>query len=309
MGKFKFNVGDKIIGNDKASLYYSHTTKGWVGYVMENVSSKDEDRYGSPEIIRVSKDKNGSKSSSFHVRACAFDLVAEDNKEDWKMEQFKIGDTVRVRPSASTYYRIAEGGWQGIVVGFEGNDKMLVRGADRIAPFLVKKIHFTVVREKDASIGVEVENLVRAYNKGDITSYTIKTNKNRRTMTLYLYDNSADKQVKICKAACHKDDVWDTHTGITVLLDKFEAICQEVKDKDKKTFVEGAKIKLTSYKNVKIEVMNTLTAFPTLTIDKIERNRIDGKRYITTNVVRAKLNEEYLHIRFIVPETDVEVVF
>ena len=227
------------------------------------------------------------------------------------MEQFAIGDTVRALPSASDIYTITKEGWQGVVVGLRGNEFILVKGTERTAPFLVKKTHFTVVKRKDISIKAEVENLIRAYIKGNIVSYTIKTNKNRRTITLYLYDSSADKQVKICKAACHKDDVWDTHTGMTVLLDKFEAICQEVKEKDKKNFEIGAKIKLTSYRNAKIEVMDTISGgfFHTLRIDKIERNRIDGKRYITTKVVPAKINEEYLHIRFIVPETDVEVIF
>lgn len=308
MRKFKFKVGDKVIGNDKASIYYSQTKKGWVGYVMENVSSENEGGYGSPEIIRVSKDKDGSRGSSFHVRACAFDLVREDNKEDLKMEQFKVGDTVRALPSASKYYSITKEGWQGTVVGFREDKYILVKGTERTTPYEVEKIHFVVVKRKDIPIKAEVEDLIRAYNKGDIASYTIKTNKNRRTMTLYLYDSSADKQVKICKAACHKDDVWDTRIGVAVLLDKFEAICQEVKDKGKKNFVLGAEIKITSYRNAKIEVMDTLAAFRTLIISEIKRNPTDGKRYIATNAIRAKLNNEYLHIRFIVPETDVEVI-
>lgn len=64
--KRKFNVGDKVVGNKKASANYSITREGWRGTVSE--VPPDED------FIWV-RSENGD--SHFYVRTSCFDLLTE----------------------------------------------------------------------------------------------------------------------------------------------------------------------------------------------------------------------------------------
>ena len=65
----KFNVGDKVIGNDNANLNYTLTRKGWIGEVIYVI----DDRY-----VAV---KSENKTHKFVVDSYFFDLLERKNEQ------------------------------------------------------------------------------------------------------------------------------------------------------------------------------------------------------------------------------------
>ena len=77
-----FNVGDRVVGNHYARGFYSITTEGWCGTVVE-VNGK--------YITVQTDDDDAFREEKFEVEAYCFDLVecsSVDELESAKIDEF-----------------------------------------------------------------------------------------------------------------------------------------------------------------------------------------------------------------------------
>lgn len=93
--KFKFEIGDKVIGNEKANKY-GVTIKGWTGSVVKI----DEPRE------RICVNENSRRKDGFWVEADCFDLVESKKKSpDIKDKADKIIITVNGTETTAQFYK------------------------------------------------------------------------------------------------------------------------------------------------------------------------------------------------------------
>ena len=77
-----FHVGDKVMALPNS--YYSITTNGWIGYVIQVISQSR---------IRVSANKNG-RDDVYEVRANCFELVETDVKEKEEINMVNVSEII-----------------------------------------------------------------------------------------------------------------------------------------------------------------------------------------------------------------------
>lgn len=113
--KPKFEVGDTVIGNEKANKYYA-TNQGRV-CIVDKILENGKIKVHIPL-------KDGSRSTSLTVDADCFDLVEHGEK---KQSKFRVGDIV-VGNEKAKGYAITTTGFPGIVTAIEDDGLMVIKG-------------------------------------------------------------------------------------------------------------------------------------------------------------------------------------